>query len=31
MHIPRMFGDRPGAPLEPLTKAYPEYGQGNIQ
>ena len=28
---PRMFVDRPGAPLEPFTKAYPEYGQGNVQ
>ncbi|MBE4963168.1 RHS repeat-associated core domain-containing protein, partial [Enterobacter cloacae complex sp. P10RS] len=28
---PRMFVDRPRAPLEPFTKAYPEYGQGNVQ
>ncbi len=26
-----MFGDRPGAPLELFAKAYPEYGQGNVQ
>ena len=31
VRTPRMFGDRPGAPLEPFTKAYPEYGQGNVQ
>lgn len=28
---PRMFGDKPGAPLEPFTKAYPEYGKGDIE
>lgn len=27
---PRVFGDRDGAPLEPFTKAYPEYGAGNV-
>lgn len=31
VRTPRMFGDRPGAPLEPFTKAYPEYGLGNVQ
>ncbi|WP_226859543.1 hypothetical protein, partial [Enterobacter cloacae complex sp. P14RS] len=28
---PRMFVDRPRALLEPFTKAYPEYGQDNVQ
>lgn len=28
---PRMFGDRGGVPLEPFTKAHPQYGVGNIQ
>lgn len=26
-----MFGDRGGVPLEPFTKAHPQYGVGNIQ
>ncbi|MDI6478637.1 type IV secretion protein Rhs, partial [Cronobacter dublinensis] len=28
---PRMFGDEAGAPLEPFTAAYPEYGKGGVQ
>ncbi|MDX5631031.1 MULTISPECIES: hypothetical protein [unclassified Brenneria] len=28
---PTMYGDKPGAPLEPFTKAYPEYGDGGVQ
>lgn len=31
VRTPRMFGDRPGAPPEPFTKAYPKYGEGNVQ
>ena len=26
-----MFSDIPEAPLEPFTKAYPEYGPSNVQ
>lgn len=26
--FPTMFGNKEGAPLEPFTKAYPEYGKG---
>lgn len=31
VRTPRMFGDIPEAPLEPFTKAYPEYGPSNVQ
>jgi len=29
--VPRMFGNKEGAPLEPFTEAYPEYGKGGVQ
>jgi len=29
--VPRMFGNKDGAPLEPFTEAYPEYGKGGVQ
>ena len=29
--VPREYGDTPGQPLEPFTKAYPEYGPGGKQ
>jgi len=28
---PRMFGDKIGAPLEPFTSAYPQYGRGGVE
>ena len=29
--VPTMFGYKEGAPLEPFTIAYPEYGKGGVQ
>lgn len=29
--VPTMFGNKEGAPLEPFTIAYPEYGKGGVQ
>jgi len=26
-----MFGNKEGAPLEPFTEVYPEYGKGVVQ
>ena len=26
-----MFGNEPGKPLEPFTKAYPRYGKGGVE
>lgn len=28
---PTMFGNEPGKPLEPFTKAYPRYGKGGVE
>jgi len=31
VRVPRAFGDKEGAELEPFTSAYPEYGSGGAQ
>jgi hypothetical protein len=31
VRVPNAFGDKPGAPLEPFTAAYPEFGKGGAQ
>ena len=31
VRVPREFGDKNGAPLEPYTSAYPEYGEGGTR
>ncbi|WP_221794360.1 RHS repeat-associated core domain-containing protein [Oceanobacter mangrovi] len=31
IRVPRMYGDESGAPLEPFTEAYPQYGAGGVQ